>query len=199
MRTETLEIKIYKFDELPEDVKQTVVENWRIDDEFFWSSEWRETLEKFCNVFTVDVRDWEVNLWGNSFIDIEDNQLTECDYWAHGQKEITGIRLWKYLKNNGYENTWNFGTPKKDRRTIYEDYCLTGYCGDHWILEPLIKFMKKPYDFDESITFYELIKLCCESWLNGYLKDLEYWCSEECIKEDIQANEYEFTEDGKIY
>jgi hypothetical protein len=42
------------------------------------------------------------------------------------------------------------------------------------------------------------IDLCKDLEKQGY-EEIEYQFSDECIIEDIQANEYEFTEEGNIY
>lgn len=42
------------------------------------------------------------------------------------------------------------------------------------------------------------MNLCDELEKQGY-EEIEYQFSDECITEDIQANEYEFTEEGHVY
>jgi hypothetical protein len=38
-----------------------------------------------------------------------------------------------------------------------------------------------------------------ENVLNLIGEAYDYYFSDECIKDEIEGNEYEFTEDGKIY
>lgn len=61
---------------------------------------------------------------------------------------------------------------------------LTGYCMDY----PLIDEWNKTKDVDGAI----------DAWVNDCQKDYEYQQSDEYIIEHCEANEYEFTKEGKL-
>jgi len=214
MRTETVTRTIYKFDELPENVQQKIIEGWRTDDYFHWGDEWRNSLEAFDRNFPVKVRDWEVNPFGNSYVQWS---LTCAD----SEAELEGVRLWKWLMNSGYDRLGTKEVPVAERKPKYsrhlrkavvqtirpvtikewQDCPLTGYCGDHDILAPIAEFMLRPSDRGpgwERTTIWDLMNDCLEGWRDGFEKDIEHWHSEEAIREDIEGGEYEFYEDGSI-
>ena len=191
----TTELKVYKFDELPEDVQEKVVNEWRHDDYYPWGDELRDTLTEFEKNYPVKITEWEYG--GGRAGGIYFN-FTEEDEIA----SLKGVRLLKYLQNNNY-------IPEKDcpfTAEMVKEPCqiihvhtkgqLLGVCFDENILDPLRAFIEKP---SEDIDFYQLMRDCLHSWLDAAEKDYEYWLSEESIKEEIEANEYEFTADGKIY
>lgn len=61
---------------------------------------------------------------------------------------------------------------------------LTGYCMDF----PLIDEWNKTKDVDGAI----------DAWVNDCQKDYEYQQSDEYMIEHCEANEYEFTKEGKL-
>lgn len=95
---------------------------------------------------------------------------------------------------------WEDIEGDKDRPFRPGDYSVdlsgncpfTGYIGDESILDG-IRAAK------EGDTLREVVDECFWGWVKGYLSDLEYWYSEECVREEIEANEAEFTTDGRIF
>src|SRR5690554_5862974 len=88
----TIEVKLYQFAELSEEAKQQAIDDKRnsINHDFIME-EARETLNKFCNIFSIQ---WDsidyLNPGYNSFkINIDDTI-----------KELSGLRLAKYIWNN---------------------------------------------------------------------------------------------------
>ena len=59
----------------------------------------------------------------------------------------------------------------------------------------------KDYDFDNDCDILddEFRVSILEDYRIMLQKQYEYLCSEEAIIETIEANDYEFTEDGKLY
>jgi hypothetical protein len=191
MRTQ--EISIYKFSELPEDTQEKVIEHFREGDQNFWSKENEETLKAFEEFFPVKIKDWEYGV--RNYI----NFTLTCDETI---EPLTGVRLLKYILNN-------YGTrlfkPKylkhvkgKARYSrINKDTCcvLTGYCIDDDTLQPIYDFLKTP---SNSVTLQDLMNDCLHAWVFACRRDYEHAYSDEAIKETIDANEYEFTEEGKL-
>lgn len=56
MRTEIIEI--FKFAELSDEAKDRARERWRINCDFAWQSESKDSIIKFCEHFGVKLTDW---------------------------------------------------------------------------------------------------------------------------------------------
>ena len=212
----TIEIKLYKFNELSEESKQNAIEKFRSsNDNFFWQSDWQASLDKFCEAFPVKWKECDVYRGINYSVTCDDNIA-----------ELKGIRLMKYIYNNFehilfkgkylkgfcYENEKDIKehvrlkTKKLSNGRYFQSYyskiekdnscVLTGFCGDNDILSPIYEFLKNP---KESVTFADVLSDCLETWLKGVRNDYESQQSDEYISDHLEANDYDFTEDGKIY
>lgn len=198
MREET--IKVYKFSELDPKVQEKVIEQFQNEDWLYsWQDENNETLKAFAKIFPVKVRDWEYG-WGRERIDFE--LLIEDNH-----EELTGIRLMKHIINTYGRYLWkpkflHKGAIGRGSVTGYskiqkEASCvLTGYCMDESILEPIYNFLKKP---EKGILFGRILKDCLRSWVHACKEDMEYAYTEEAIEEMLEANDYEFTAEGKVW
>ncbi len=193
MRTIVEEKTVYQFKELPEDVQEKIVSTWRDHDEYFWGDENENALDAFKKTFPVTIGQWEYGY--RNYINHTENVEPEIS-------ALRGIRLYKYIVNNFgndlHTNKVYYGKNHKKRvsRISYYDDCpLTGYCIDEDILEPIKNFLKNP---DNQTSLNDILSDCLESWLIACKNDYESWLSEEVIIEDIEANKYEFTIDGKI-
>ena len=177
MCTETIEI--YTFDELTEDAQKRVLDYFRNDGGMWaWSSEWWESAQAFSEIAPIDI--------------------TEADYdrahvtvnWTGDSDvaELSGVRAWKWLLNNGWF-TW----AKENKRGACT---MTGYIGDCSFADPLVAYESKPNRIpDLKQVFYE----CAQSWVSEARQDLEYAYSDEGIRDLLECNAYEFTKDGSIY
>jgi len=179
----------FKLDELPEHVQRSVLDTWRENDCFPWGEEWKDSLNGFARIAPIDVKRWEVCGWGRSYIDFSmdtrghwTSTKGESEDWAD---EMTGLRLWKYLRRT-------FG------RILHKDCPFTGYCGDEDILKPIRDAIKGHPSLLVRTTLRDVMRSCLEAWVEGYEKDLEHWYSDECIREDIEANEHRFDEEGQL-
>lgn len=85
---------------------------------------------------------------------------------------------------------------KKKSNLIVEISCpFTGVCFDHDFLQNIINFIKSP---NNSQTWGDLIET--EKVLSDLLdRERESQLSDEYILATIEANDYEFNEDGTIY
>lgn len=188
MRTET--INIYQFSELSGSGRQKAIDRFREHAELGWSGEWQDTLKHFLKSFPfVKVPNWEVSLCSRSFATVH---LEVND----GVEELAGVRAWKWLVNNGHETVISWDTSIRGA-SIYgasQGTCpLTGYWGDCDILEPLEKFLLCP---DKDAALETVFQDCLDSWVRAFYADMEHENSDEGIREAIECNEYEFTEDG---
>lgn len=195
------QVKLYKFDELSEESQQVAIDNWRNSNyEVAWQSEWEDSLNKFCDIFPIKWDSWDIYQ--------RINYRIQCDDEI---RELSGIRLLKYIINNYWDDIFKgkyystdgqwingkYHYKKRYSKCQFEFDCpLTGFCGDYDILQPILDFLKNPQD---NITFEDLLSDCLASWRIAVKNDYESQQSDEYIKECLEINEYEFTEDGEIF
>ncbi|MGB1317422.1 MAG: hypothetical protein ACPG5W_04425 [Flavobacteriales bacterium] len=210
MRTVTT--TLFSFNELSEEAKQTAIESIRnegIETCHYWQ-EARNSVEQFHD--EVGTRS------GNrSWLDINTGHIEDSIL------ELSGNRLRTYLINNFgqlfYERKYRTSFSKEQRPATHpmrkiekwkdgtywithrsnfltESCCpLTGVCYDEDLIEPLKKFIQKP---DER-TFEDLLTECIESLRTSLENEDDYRASDEGITEDIEANDFEFEQDGTKY
>jgi hypothetical protein len=190
----TITKQVYRLNELSEDAKEHArSEHLRLFD-YPWDNDAKNSLDAFARVFPVTIRDWAYGGRdsGVSFdMDCDDNITL-----------LSGVRLASHLWTN-YKN--KIYKPKYlgcvNGKSIYskvqiESSCpLTGYCIDNDLLDPILKFMKKPKD---NVNFRELLEDCFDQWVRSMESDIEYHQSMEYFEELCEANGYEFHEDGEI-
>lgn len=198
----TIERKIFRYDELSEQAQKVATEfmrdeisNVRIESD---SYEYQNTLDKIEQIFGVKVYDWNVD--GYNFYFRFD--FTNIDEETEREPRL----LLRYLNTNVLpciDNKKRYyaktaGVSRKSRilyNNSYE-YCLTGCWCDSAIdnalnnIKQSIKNKFNARDFVESIL---------EGFFKQWQNDCEYSTSDECIAEEIEANDYEFYENGKPY
>lgn len=177
MRIVTITKNVYQFHELPADTQSHILQRWRNDNYFPWDEEWRDSLNGFCQIAPIVNVKWEVGIWGRSF--------ATCEVRDEAVSELSGIRAWKWLLNNGLF----------DEKLISGNCPFTGYCGDEDLLDAIRKAKVNPAGI---ISLHELFNDCLHSWAMAYEADMEYFHSEKAIIEEIEANEYEFYENGAV-
>lgn len=222
----TIELKLYKFEELSEEAQQQVIENYLNRERcYHWESENRATLEAFCNVIGLDSRriDYEygdgyghvsvntgaidddvLNLSGPRLLSYVWNnwrELFERKYLKHGElspekKEYHRMRAQKLIK--GGPNAGKYSISYYSNIQLELDNCpLTGYYMDSYILYPVVQLWK---DYSPEKTLQDLIEECFESWLEGCKEDYSNFCSEEYAREELINNiECEYLEDGREF
>ncbi len=204
-KVKVVKIKVFTYDQLSDEAKETARE-WYLGNNFdyAWSDEWRQSLEEFCKVFPITVKNWEVDDWNHSFrliMDTDDNV-----------EELSGIRLRTYILNNYYSTLFerkHYGKYAKNETTgkwkyqrysrcqwIETDCPFTGYCGDYSVLQPIREFLKTP---KSTTTFKDLMDDCIESLFTDWQKDMEWQRSEEYVADHLEANGYEFDEYGNRF
>jgi hypothetical protein len=178
-----MEIYAYKFDELPEATQTKIIDNWRTNDTFFWADEWRDSLNAFADHAPLRIRDWSVGYPG-TFLHYE---VDDDAYGGDGIGQMEGVRAWKWLMNNGWGALANPGQGKS---------CpFTGYCGDESLLDPIREALANPAGI---WGLRDLFRQCFDRWAKDFEADIDHWHSAECIREEIEANGYEFYDDGVI-
>lgn len=156
-------------------VVEYVQSNWH--DLYFWGDENTDSLKAFCNHFGLTGLDYSISLCSHSYaratIDNEDIAA------------LSGVRLWKYLNNNNLVSG----------DILKEECTFTGYCFDETLLDAVRDFMRAPIDID----FQELVSTCLEDWVQAYINDWNHTYTRGAIIDHLEANEYQFTENGHFY
>lgn len=194
----TIRTKVYKFDELSEQAKQTAIEKIRdkytYEYDYPWQEEGIESLKEFCHQLDLELYAWEYST--DAWADVRDSKIEDSIL------ALSGNRLRTYLVNN-YDYLLHkrkvYESKSKKRvsriKWIETDCPLTGYCFDCDILNVLMGFIKKPDNKD----FQDLIRDCVGAWSRAVRSECEYFGSDDYVREEIQANELEFMKGGTPY
>lgn len=166
----TVEVNVYKFNELEDDVKEKVLDNYRYTMDFFWTHENEESFKEFGD-WIGGLVDWSVGAYTYSRASCKLNWYD----WTRG-----GFDTLAWLKENLSEKECPF----------------TGYYMDEMILKPIREFMEKP---DKHQDLQDLADRCADAFWRAYQEDLEFQLSDEYIIDMIEANEWEFTKDGETW
>lgn len=177
-------LKLYKFDELDESAQRKVMDNNRdaiqADAMECYGYEYRDTLEKFSEVFGITVSEWEVSDYYHNFrFDFKDaiyDWLDGCLY----AEDVSGKLLLRYLNGIYFKKAYTDKTVQPFQPNA--DCPLTGVGYDYEILQPIVDWYKKP---DYGITLYELIKSCLENFFQAWEDDYEYCASDEFCRQEL--------------
>lgn len=207
----TIEIQLYKFSELSEDAKQTAINDHRNKgcNSQFYFDEIIGSVKAVCDLFNLET--------GGEWSDLRTSLIDDAIL------EIKGERLYKYIINNFYNSLFSpvyIGSMDKSingRQFIYkvrknykgepytqiysklkrDNSCtLTGICYDNYILQPVYDFLLNP---DKNTTFEDLINDIGTAISKTFSNTEDWVNSDEFIIEELEANQYEFTEDGEMY
>lgn len=173
----TVRTKIYKFAELSEEAKQTAIENLSYInvDHDWWDSVYMDAKNVGLQITGFDL---DRNRHANGIF-IE--SATECAYKIlaqHGEKCETHLTAHNFIQD------YNKLVEK------YSDGVNTDIVAE-----------ENEYDFDNEADDLEqdFLTSILEDYSLILQKEYEYLTSEEAIIETIEANDYEFTQDGKIF
>ena len=190
MRTET--VTIYKFSELSEKAKQSAISEHRqyLQAEDFWGSERLASYRAAEKIYN-ELRNIEGVISGGRLVAWIQNNLSH--HWEsvnYISKHTDGT-----IKNSSWHYKYNCTKKKLSRvfRTNNLENCpLTGVCYDYDFLSPIIDFMRKP---SASVCNTGLVLPEYETVWERDMDGLD----DVTIIESIEANCYEFNEDGTIY
>ena len=198
----TIERKIYRYDELSEQAQKVAIESMRdrisgtrieLD-----SADYRNTLEMIEKIFRVNVYDWHVNEY-NSYFRFE---FTGIDEETENEPRLLlrylNTNVLPYIDNKKWYYSKTARVSRKSRILCKKsfDYCLTGCWCDDAVDNALNNINQSVKDKFNAREFVEnLLEGFFKQWQNDY----EYTCSDECIAEEIEANDYEFYENGRPY
>ena len=217
----TIRTKIYKFDELSDDAKQNAIRHYQNDFLTFEHiySDAESTVKAFCEAFNVktgshswldcntsNIDDAILELSGlrlrkyllNNF----GSTLYERKYLKHGQltterkpyhRMIKQTEITNNCPNKGKFSISYYSNIQKESKNCN----LTGMCYDDDMMKPI-------YDFLElrtfgSTNFEDLLNDCFDAMRKTLKDEEDYMYTDEYISEEILANEYEYTESGKLF
>jgi len=217
----TIRTKVYQFNELNEQAKQTAIENYRNshnDDMQFSYDEAYETVKKFNDVFNI-------NEGRTSWLDYSINHIDDSIL------ELSGLRLQKYIWNNFNKDLFkpkylgcigdnkvikhrmsktHYYDMKKGARVnssnfIYsniqkDNSCvLTGVCYDDDMLQPIYEYLDKKDFSNDTTNFDSLIGDCFYAIEKSLENEQDYRNSDSYIIEQIEENSLEFLAGGQLF
>lgn len=193
MRQET--INIFTFEELSEEAQEKVLQEfWDINVNYEW---WEFIYDDAKNV-GVEIDGFDIGR-GNRISGSIDDLETVCNkiIIEHGESTETAILALEYLDKfivlNARLDRAVDVMDEIDRR--YED--LNPEKADR-VYDTADGIIEDCEDTIQDLA-EEFEREILECYLTILRKEYEYLTSEEAIIETIQANEYEFTEDGSQY
>ena len=171
MRTETTTRTIYKFDELSDSAKDKALDNCRYYevDHDWWEYTYEDASEVGIKITSFDID--RASYCNGEIPDTEQTAHNIVD--NHGEVCDTYKVAAAYLK----ERDEAIKAAPKDEDGEFED----------------------EYELDQKLDELgeEFKKAILEEYLSILRKEYEYLTSDEAVKEMIEANEYEFTEEGE--
>lgn len=72
---QTKQITVYDYSELSDNAKANV-EQWVHSDGFAWTEDSIDSVRAFCALFDVKIKDYELGLWGHSYIQTDAESAT---------------------------------------------------------------------------------------------------------------------------
>ena len=209
-----IETNVYSFDELSEDSKQKAIEKFRGSNYEYgnpWQNEIEDSFNKFADIFGINWReiDYQQPYRNEYTINLEDDIrflsglrlakyiwnnykhfLYKGKYYSvNSNKKLNHKRVKSEVLSNGVIHNAYYSAIQKDNSCV-----LTGVCYDDDILQPIYDFLDKPKDID----FETLLNDCINSLCHSVSDEIDYQNTDEAITETIEANQYEFTENGEL-
>ena len=198
----TIERQIFRYDELSEQAQQVAIESMRekissvrMESD---SDDYYNTLNEIEQIFGVKIYDWNVNEY-NSYFRFE---FTHIDEETENEPRLLLRYLNKYIlpcidnKIRYYSKTARVSRRSRILSSKRYFYCLTGCWCDEAVDNALNNIKQSIKDkFNARKFVNSILEGFFEQWRNDY----EYAISDECISEEIEANNYEFYESGKPF
>lgn len=202
---ETITIDAYSIHELSQDAAEYAIKQEREERsqcEHPWADEAHDSLRKFCSWFDVEVREhphsWTGEVW------LEDAKL---ERWLEDKQwdGLQGERLRRWMdKNYGsilrmpkvYGDRYGSGKKRASRIATEDTSCpLTGYCFDEVLLAPIHRYISR--GMPKHYTYGDVMDDCITAFNRQITSDYKYWLSDENIVEEMDCNDWRFTEDGR--
>ena len=173
----TIEVKLYEFEELSNEAKENAIEKNRfINVEHDW---WDWFYEGMAEI-GIKVNSFDV-YYGNIDITIEDSEQTAIEAIEEYPKENEVFKISKEFMADRDALVKKLG----------EGNDIEGYS----VKEEFI------YEYDKEIERLEeqYIREIAKEIITWLREEYEYLQTDEAVAETLIANDYEFTQEGKIY
>lgn len=172
----TVEIGVYSFEELSEEAKDRVRENWKSIDGYNDHDEAMESLKHLAKHFGGELKDWEIDWFDGSYSHATFEMPDDMEYDQVAQR------------------LGALGTFNPETGCGHGDCELTGYCHDEWAIDG---FRQHWIAYGEP-DLDKLMQAAFKTWLKACQSDCEHQYSDEAMQENCEANGYEFYEDGEM-
>lgn len=190
----TKQIKIYKFEELSKEAKEKAIENQRSNEgylDYEWFSYLQEDFIEELNTIGVDCEGFEWDLYRSRDFKAEELNVTD------NQKLLKSAGLTKWLIINELRadktEIYDIGLDEYGKADV-EFEQKEDYDYEQWSDEEYSDREKEAEEIEDKIT--EFIKEKFKKFWERLNKDYSYLLSDEGIKNDLEANDYEFNADG---
>lgn len=198
----TIEHQIYRYDELNAQAQQVATDSLRdrisgtrIESD---SADYRNTLEMIEQIFRIKVRDWRIDSCAYFFRfdfvgvdeDIENEPRLLLRYLNTNVLPCIDNKIRYYSKTSRVSRWSRILSSKR------YFYCLTGCWCDEAVDNALNNINQS---VKNRLNAREFVENLLEGFFKQWQNDYEYACTDECIAEEIEVNDYEFFENGKPY
>jgi len=182
----TIETVVYKFDELSDEAKEKAIENlWDINVDIFdwWDSihEDAENIGLKITAFDLGRASYVKGDFYGPALDVAKRIIEEhgeqCGTYQTAKDYIAEYNRLIVEQCQGEADLLAWPGYERDWDTISEYY---------------------PEELDTEDIDNEFLRSLCEDYRIILQKEYEYLTSKEAIIETIEANEYEFTEEGEL-
>lgn len=188
MKTITKSYEVYKFAELPEEAKQKALENYceiNLEDEEWWRS---DSLIDDAKEYGIGI-----NLDQMEFDLGRDNYLYFFDDYVD-KKNRTGNQKGIWIEDEKkFLEGMTVTTKDMDFELWIDSNTYAGGVGQNFVETG------NNYDEVDETKIQNRLKDCIDTLFDRIKADYEYSTSEEAIIETLEANDYDFTLDGKIF
>ena len=197
MREDTVITKVYPFDELSDEAKQAALEElWDLNvDHEWWDSDF-EDIKAIATLMGIGIE----NVYFSGFSSQGDGACF-TGYYSYGKQSLEKVkdyapqdeelyRIAKALQTAQRPCFYGLQARIEHRGRYSHEYCTTidVSTDDYYCLSE-----STDEDLQDALRDYM-------RWMYRQIRaQYEYLTGEEAIVETIEANEYEFTEDGKLY
>ncbi len=190
----TIETTVYKFNELTDEAKETAIEQVRT---FYYNyNDFAEWATDDCSLF--EPKHDELNeLFGSKYEFPLLKNTRKNIYFSTDRNWFLSCEEAIEVQNIGQFLMW-LGLPTELIND--DDFSYEIFTPNYRDASTKIQFNEYPSEYDAIIDeAIDKFDSHIQSVLRRLEADIDYRFSDEAITEDIDANDYEFTEDGSIY
>ncbi|MBU2249066.1 MAG: antitoxin of toxin-antitoxin stability system [Gammaproteobacteria bacterium] len=193
MRVAVKETTVYGFDELPDETKEKVLRNLRginVGDSF-WHECIFDDIKEIGKLIGIDID----NIYFSGFWGQGDGACFEGSY-SYRNGSVKAVK--EYAPMDKELHKIALSLSKAQRKGFYQSTAVIKHRGHYYHKMGTEIWVDNYYDYDYDAICGGLRSFM--DWIYRRLeKEYEYLTSDDSIKNTIEANEYEFDSNGKIY